>query len=92
MCYNTNSFALLFFLERGVVRPWWQILYKLMLKWKEVSEGDRSQKTCKVGVSGDYMFVVGKVVVGPYGCLIAPYALSSLRINLPAIGVKESEE
>ena len=77
-CYNTKSFVLLYFLERGVVRPWWQISYKLMLNWKEVSDGDHSQKTCKVGVSGDYMFVVGKAVVRPYGYLITPYALSSL--------------
>ena len=38
--------------------------------WKEVSDGDHSQKTCKVGVSGDYTFVVSEAVVGPYGLLL----------------------
>ena len=58
------------FLDRGVVRPRWQILYKLMWNGKEVSDGDHSQQTFEVGVSGDYTFIVGKAVVGSYGCLI----------------------
>ena len=32
-----------------------------MLNWKEVSDGNCSQKTCKVGDSEDYTFVVGEV-------------------------------
>ena len=47
------------FLERGVVGPRLKILYKFR---KEVSDGDRSQKTCEVGVFGDIMFVVGEAV------------------------------
>ena len=34
-----------------------------MWNMKEVSDGDRSQKTCNVGVFGDYTFVVGERVV-----------------------------
>ena len=34
-----------------------------MWNMKQVSNGDCSQKTCKIGVFGDYMFVVGKGVV-----------------------------
>ena len=40
-----------------------KILHKLMLKRKEVSDGDHSQKTCEVEVFGDYTFVVGDGVV-----------------------------
>ena len=34
-------------------------------KVANISDGDRFQKTCKVGDSADYTFV-GKVIVGPY--------------------------
>ena len=57
-----------------------------MLNWKEVSDGDRFQKTCKVGDSGDYTFVVGKVIVGPY---IA--ALSLQRFLICFIKTHDSE-
>ena len=40
-----------------------QNIVQTMWNMKKVSDGDRSQKTCKVGVFGDYTFVVGKGVV-----------------------------
>ena len=65
-----------------MVRPRWQILYKFMLNWKEVSDGDHSQNICEVGVSGDDTFVVGKEVVGPYGCFIGPMLTVTLHYPL----------
>ena len=43
-----------------MVRPRLKILHKFMWNRKEVSNGNRSQKTCEVGVYGDYTFVVGE--------------------------------
>ena len=47
---------------------------------KEVNDGDCSQKTCKVGVFGDYVFIVGKGVVQSSR---APALTVTFRIHYP---------
>ena len=75
--YDSNSYAFLF-LERSMVRPRWQILYKLMLNWKEVSDGNRSQKTCEVGTTL---------------CRSNTYCYASSSLQIKAIGgMKDCEE
>ena len=44
-------------------REWCGKANEFMLNREKGSDGERSQKTCEVGVSGDYTFVVGEHVV-----------------------------